>query len=194
MARLALAAVAAGGVGACDGGPAITSPCAGIAPEAAPRVVWDAGAEGVRMGDTREDVEARLGPPDGVGYVDWARTQEVLRWSETEPVGFAAVIVRRDDRPNDVGVLFLNALRSLSGGADYAGRTAEGVGIGSTRREVACAYGPLDTTDVVTVDAGPLVNVLVFRADTLAEVTMIDRAWMEAGRQTPAAVARRLRP
>ena len=168
MRPVALLVVAAM-LAACDSGAVVTSSCAGRPAPDDVRIVWGTGAEGVRFGDTEGEVRARLGEPDGLYYIDLAPSTHGLRWEEGPHAGFRATFFRRDDGPDTVGIVWLVE--------PFAGRTAEGVGIGSTRAEVECSFGEPDRRfgdgDVYVYESDSGYHDLAFEADTLRSLFML---------------------
>lgn len=96
--------------------------------------------EGVKLGDSREEVEAMLGSPSNTGWADGLyRSHYAYSYY---PPGIAGLglsiyfIIEEDHAWGPVDVLTAHA--------PYEGRTPEGLGIGSSLYDVREAYGKPD--------------------------------------------------
>ena len=147
----------------------------GTTPVVEPRIEWGIGADGVRMGDTEEAVLGQLGEPDGDRFIDWYGTSHGFLWDEGPHAGVQVTFVWRPDTTRDVGLIELVP--------PYLGQTEEGVGIGSTRAEVECVYGPSQRTAATDnyYTEGEVLHWLIFEADTVAAIWMFDQAFIEPG-------------
>ena len=95
--------------------------------------------EGIKLGDTKDTVEAKLGKPTSVGWADGlSRGWRLYCYSEGDS---------RD--PNDVKLEFYfidngddyGPVDDISIGPKYKGKTKEGIGIGTALEQVHQAYG-----------------------------------------------------
>lgn len=152
-------------VGAPDCEPALASTVA--------RIVWGEGADGVEIGDSEAAVRSTLGEPDGTALIDVPTAEAGLSWANGPHAGVTVVFVSRPDGPADAGVVRLDR--------PYTGRAASGVGIGATRAEVACAYGPAaqGSESLVRYDAGDVAHLVAFAADTVRSIEMWDRTVLD---------------
>ena len=146
---LAALLVAVGGaVAACDGGGAVVQPT--------PRVAWEGRVDGVRLGDARSDVLRLLGPPrsrtfdEVVGCLPFGDY-----YVDGESAGLA-VHYARTERDSFVVAMFELRRNAFVESGRYTGRSAEGIGLGSTRRDVEAVFGPDPGCFSPTVyDVGP---------------------------------------
>ena len=166
-------AVAALALAACDTTAPPADPCAGLVPDVQPRIEWGEGVDGVRVGDTEADVLATLGEPDLRPWIDLHKTGRTFLWRSGPLAGLMVVPLHRPDGTETVGLFFLEA--------PYSGRTAAGIGLGSTRTAVECAYGLTDTTGGAwsRFDAGGIAHYFAFRADTVSTLALYDTAYFE---------------
>lgn len=106
--------------------------------------------DGVKLGDTREEVVELLGEPSGVGWADGLYRGWRTYWYKplgVEGTGFTIYFnYRGEDKP-------WGPVDALRANKPYVGKTPEGIGIGSTLEEVREAYGePDDIPSDVIVD------------------------------------------
>jgi hypothetical protein len=99
--------------------------------------------EGIKLGDTRETVEAKLGRPTSVGWADglyrgW-RLYSYEEGSRLQP--YVKIQFYFIDNGNSYG-----PVDEIGIGPAYEGKTKEGVGIGSMLEEVHLVYGRPATT------------------------------------------------
>jgi hypothetical protein len=128
------------------------------------------------MGDTEEAVRTRLGEPDGDRFIDWYGTSDGFLWDEGPHAGVQVTFVWRPDNTRDVGLIELVP--------PYAGLTAAGVGLGSTRAVVECVYGPPDQPELrdIWYTTAAVLHGVMFEADTVRSIWILDRVWVERER------------
>lgn len=96
--------------------------------------------EGVKLGDSREEVEALIGPPSSTGWGDGLyRAWYIYQYnpSGTPGPGFSIhFIIEEDQTWGPVDMLMAHP--------PYNGKTSEGIGMGSSLHDVREAYGKPD--------------------------------------------------
>ena len=97
--------------------------------------------DGVKLGDSREQVEKLLGEPSGGGLADglyraW-RTYSYRPPGRTDGLGFSIYFIEEKD-------LSWGPVDMLQVHEPYDGKTPEGIGIGSTLEETLKVYGEPD--------------------------------------------------
>jgi len=108
-------------------------------------IVPGVGMEGVKLGDSKETVEAKLGShSSNCGYVDGTfRSWLGCEYLNGPHGGLSILFLENDDGsfgPVD------NISTTTYSGTPYSGKTKEGIGVGSRLAMVRQAYGLPDTT------------------------------------------------
>ena len=130
----ALLVAVGGGVAACDGGGAVVQPM--------PRVAWEGRVDGVSFGATQAEVRSTLGTPGGQTYDEVFGCLPIADlYVDGEEAGLAVHYTRAPSGSLVAAMFELGTSRYLEL-RRYSGRSAEGIGLGSTRREVERAFGP----------------------------------------------------
>ncbi len=112
---------------------------AGVDPEGPGKLYLGVSAEGIRLGDTRETVQAKLGRPYSVGDIIGAyRGWSHYTYADSGKVRLTFAFI---DNGNGYG-----PLDGIICGPAYRGKTSEGIGIGSSIQSLHTAYGLPDTT------------------------------------------------
>lgn len=108
-------------------------------PEGPGIIVPGIGVEGIKLGDSKETVEATLGRPTSVGWADGIyRSSRLYSYEEGGQPRLEFYFI---DYGNSYGPLDWIGI-----GPAYRGRTKEGIGIGSSLSKVREVYGAPDTT------------------------------------------------
>jgi hypothetical protein len=101
-------------------------------PYTPPRIVPGTGMEGVRLGDSRSRVREILGKPDGGGLYDGIINSGTFEsWAKGSHAGLSIYYDTDFDAPDLVG-----PVDGINIAAPFAGKTAEGIGIGTRLNEV----------------------------------------------------------
>lgn len=97
------------------------------------RIVPGWSIDGVKFGDSKETVEARLGKRDGGGLVDGFRSWHLWCYERGPHAGMEIYFISTDDGEGPVDKFYIQA--------PFKGKTIQGIGIGSSVMEVRRAYG-----------------------------------------------------
>jgi hypothetical protein len=103
--------------------------------------------DGVKIGDTEETVIAKLGNPDVYGYADGAhRAWRTYDYIEGPHAGLTFYFIADSGGYGPVDMILAGT--SYSSEIPYSGKTQEGIGLGSTLKDVHNAYGLPDTSEI----------------------------------------------
>lgn len=101
--------------------------------------------DGVKIGDTEETVIAKLGKPDVYGFSDGPhRAWRTYDYIEGPHAGLEIYFIADSGGYGPVDEIWAGT--SYSSGIPYSGKTQEGIGLGSTLKEVHNAFGLPDTS------------------------------------------------
>jgi hypothetical protein len=101
--------------------------------------------DGVKIGDTEETVIAKLGIPDAYGFADGLyRAWLSYDYIEGPHAGLEIYFIADSSGYGPVDKILAGT--SYSSGIPYSGKTQEGIGLGSTLKDVHNAYGLPDTS------------------------------------------------
>jgi hypothetical protein len=101
--------------------------------------------DGVKIGDTEETVVATLGKPDVYGFADGAhRAWRLFAYIEGLHAGLSIYFIRDSGGYGPVDEIWAGT--SHSSGIPYSGKTQEGIGLGSTLKDVHNVYGLPDSS------------------------------------------------
>jgi hypothetical protein len=105
--------------------------------------------DGVKIGDTEEQVIAKLGKPDVYGYADAPhRAWRLYAYIEGLHAGLEIAFIA--DTGGYGSVDKIKAGTSYSSEIPYSGKTREGIGIGSIIKDVHNVYGLPDTSKIIS--------------------------------------------
>jgi hypothetical protein len=98
------------------------------------RIIPSKGVDGVKFGDTVKDVVSLLGESDYGGHADgWDRSWVTKTYIKGKYAGLKVYFINKTGNDGPVDIFLMDSL--------YIGKTAEGIGLGSTVEEVKSAYG-----------------------------------------------------
>lgn len=125
------------------------------------------------MQDSEEVTRSKLGESDAQYFVDWYGTSHGLMWEDGPHAGIRVMFVWRPDTTRDVGWIEMHQ--------PFDGRTADGIGIGSLRSGVECAYGPSEQseTDDKWYTEQQVLHWVQFESDKVTSIWMMDRAFAD---------------
>lgn len=122
---LAFASCEDNGVEVVEGGPGIIVPGKSV--------------EGIKLGDSRETVEAKLGTPTSIGWTDGLyRSWRMYAYQQGPHAGLIINFIDSGAAYGPVDVINMEP--------PYAGKTKDGIGIGSPLSKVHQVYGSPDTS------------------------------------------------
>lgn len=135
-----------------------------------PRFIPGVSVDGVRLGDSKERVEAVLGKPDGIGWADgvW-RTHRNYYYDRRERYSMVIGFIDELNEYGPVDVISLNR--------GHDGTTREGIGIGSSKSFVQSYWGAPRRTRPATYGAyavycfGTKFVTVRFDGDTVGQMT-----------------------
>lgn len=106
-----------------------------VAEQTDARIIPGIGVDGVKLGDSRETVIAKLGTLDGGGVADGLyRGWMVGEYTEGQHAGLSIYLVMQGaTEPGPVDMFLMKE--------PYSGKTKEGIGIGSSLKEVRRVFG-----------------------------------------------------
>ena len=109
-------------------------------------VVPGVGMDGVKLGDTLETVLKKLGGPSSTALADGLyRSWSAYFYDDGPHAGLEIDFIDKPD--GSIGIVDLILVGSSPHSKDsYTGKTKEGIGLGSTLKEVHNVYGSPDTT------------------------------------------------
>lgn len=104
--------------------------------------ITEEGVDGVRFGDTPEEVLEKLGPYDAFANTDGVRAWQTYYYEEGFHKGLKIYFMEVDSvDENGHETVLPGPVDLFTVFGDYSGKTAEGIGIGSRQEEVRQAYG-----------------------------------------------------
>ena len=146
-----------------------------------PRIVLWESIDGVRLGDTREQVVRVLGQPSVIGYMDGATMSwDVLYYYWDPSNGNGSLRVEVITAAMQPGIV--DHVSGLGVRDPYEGKTRDGLGLGSSRSDVLRILGPpvssesTDVHDRLEIFAGPR-NTQISLWYTLDKVAKIHMGW-----------------
>lgn len=154
---------------ACDAEHEDSSACdSGSVEVAEPRIVFGQSVDGVRMLELPDAVEQKLGPQDFITIPDWCAVDTGYGYDRGLHAGLSVYFLFRMVDDNSA----VGWLRVVE---PYAGKTVNGIGVGSSRTDVECVYGPTQGQNNFHVDTDSVTHLITFEADSVSSIEFFSR-------------------